>query len=293
MSTLLGGLRRGMARRLRGGLELGLGLGLVALFSIMIPLRELLRPVDPARIDLHARFAPPGSAGHWLGTDHLGRDLWSRALEGLGWSLGCALAATATALVIGSALGLLAAERPGPLRTFVRQVSSLVMAFPGLVVAICVMAVLGQGFWPLVLTLGLLTWPVFARVVFAEASGILARDFVTAARLTGASSTAILRGHVLPAIGPTLFVIASFHFGEMLIAESALSFLGIGAPVGAATWGNMLADSRQYLFNAPWMLAVPGGAIVIAVLAANLTGDGLGMRLRIPVRREIIDGEVR
>ena len=97
---------------------------------------------------------------------------------------------------------------------------------------------------------------------------------------------------MLPAVGPTLFVLASFHFGEMLIAESALSFLGIGAPVGAATWGNMLADSRQYLFNAPWMLAVPGAAIILAVLAANLTGDGLGMRLRIPVRRESIDGEV-
>jgi len=255
---------------------------------VLIPLRDRLRPAEPGRIDLYDRFAPPGTPGHWLGTDHLGRDLWSRALEGLGWSLGCALAATVIALAIGSSLGLLAAERSGPVRTFIRQTSSLVMAFPGLVVAICVMAVLGQGFRPLVLTLGLLTWPVFARVVYAEASGVLARDYVLAARLTGASPVAILRGHVLPAVGPTLFVVASFHFGEMLIAESALSFLGIGAPVGAATWGNMLADSRQYLFNAPWMLAVPGSAIVLAVLAANLTGDGLGMRLRIPVRRETI-----
>lgn len=283
---LMRALRHGLGRRLRGGLELSLGLGLAGLMAALVPLREQLRAAEPWRIDLYDRFAPPGTPGHWLGTDHLGRDLWSRALEGLGWSLGCAIAATATALTIGSVLGLLAAERPGALRTVVRQTSSLVMAFPGLVVAICVMAVVGQGFWPLVLTLGLLTWPVFARVVFAEASGILARDYVLAARLTGASAVSILRGHVLPAVGPTLFVVGSFHFGEMLIAESALSFLGIGAPVGAPTWGNMLADSRQYLFNAPWMLAVPAGAIVLAVLAANLTGDGLGMRLRIPVRRE-------
>lgn len=275
-------------RRLGRSIELSLGAGLAALLALAIPFRDLLRAHDPARIDLYARFAAPASPGHWLGTDHLGRDLWSRLLEGLGWSLGCALAATVLALVIGAVLGLLAAERPGPLRTVVRQASSLVMAFPGLIVAICVMAVLGQGFWPLVLTLGLLTWPVFARVVLAEASGILARDFVLAARLTGSSSTAILTGHVLPAIGPTLFVIAAFHFGEMLVAESALSFLGIGAPVGAATWGNMLADSRPYLFNAPWMLLAPGGAIVLAVFAANLAGDGLGMLLRSPVRRETI-----
>lgn len=275
-------------RRLGRSIELSLGVALAALLAFAIPLRDLLRSHDPARIDLYARFAPPASPGHWLGTDHLGRDLWSRLLEGLGWSLGCACAATLLAMVIGSVLGLVAAERPGPLRAIVRQTSSLVMAFPGLIVAICVMAVLGQGFWPLVLTLGLLTWPVFARVVFAEASGILARDYVLAARLTGSSSLSILTGHVLPAVGPTLFVIVAFHFGEMLVAESALSFLGIGAPIGAATWGNMLADSRPYLFNAPWMLLVPGGAIVLAVFAANLAGDGLGMLLRVPVRRETI-----
>lgn len=278
----------GLRRRYRGGLELVCGLTIGGLFGLLIPLRDALRSAAPGRIDLYARFAPPGTPGHWLGTDHLGRDLWSRALEGLGWSLGCALAATLMALLIGATLGLAAAERAGLVRNLIRQTSSMVMAFPGLVVAICMMAVLGQGFWPLVMTLGLLTWPVFARVVYAEASGILARDYVTAARLIGTSGPAILRGHVLPAVAPTIFVIASFHFGEMLIAESALSFLGIGAPVGAATWGNMLADSRQYLFNAPWMLVVPGGAIVLAVLAANLTGDGLGMRLRIPVRRETL-----
>ncbi len=266
--------------RLGGTLELWLG-GVLGLSLLLLTVFSgLVQSHDPMYGDLMVRFASPGTPGHWLGTDNLGRDMWSRVVAGLAWSLSCALVATLIAAVIGTALGLLAAENHGRLRGAIRQAVDLVLAFPGLVAAICVIAVVGQGFWPLVLTLGLLTWPVFARVVYAEALSLLERDYVLAARLVGVSRTRILLGHVLPGLRATLLVMLAFHFADMLIAESALSFLGIGAPLGDPTWGNMLAESRQFLFRAPWMLFVPAGAIILAVVTANLLGDGIAVAAR-------------
>lgn len=237
----------------------------------------LLAP-DPYATSLGDRLLPPGSAGHGLGTDALGRDLAARILTGLGWSLAVAAVATAIAAAIGTSLALVAAEREGWVRTGILQLVAAVLSFPGLVVAIAVIAVVGHGYWPLTLTLGLLSWPVFARVVYAEARGLLERDYVLAARLSGASRGRILAGHVLPGIAPTLYVMLAFHLADMLVAESALSFLGLGAPLGSPSLGNMLAESRQYLFVAPWLMFVPAAAIVAVVIAANLLGDGLARR---------------
>jgi peptide/nickel transport system permease protein len=142
-------------------------------------------------------------------------------------------------------------------------------------VAICIIAVFGQGFQQLVLTLGFLSWPVFARVVYAEALSLLEREYVLSAQLIGVNRLIILYRHVLPGLRATLMVMLAFHFADMLIAESALSFLGIGAPLGEPTWGNMLAASRDKLFQAPWMMLVPASAIVLAVVTANLVGDGI------------------
>jgi peptide/nickel transport system permease protein len=135
--------------------------------------------------------------------------------------------------------------------------------------------VIGHGFLPLVLTLGLLSWPIFMRVAYAEASSIYARDYVKAARIAGAGRWAIMTGHVLPGLRASLLVVFALHFATLLIAESGLSFLGIGAPLGVPTWGNMLAESRQYVLVAPRLLLVPAGAIIVAVITANLLGDGL------------------
>ena len=266
--------RRIASAELLVGGALALGLVALAIGGRVLDLE------GATRIELAARFAPPGAPGYLLGGDHLGRDLLAQAIEGLGWSLAAALAATLIAGTIGTLLGVLAAEHGGRLRTVVAQTSNLVLALPGLVVAIAIIGIAGQGYWTLVLTLGLLTWPVFARIVMAETSSLLTRDFILAARLSGAGSTRILATHLLPGLRATLMVVFAFHFADMLIAESALSFLGIGAPVGTPTWGNMLADSRQYLFTAPWMLLVPGGAIVLAVVTVNLIGDGLAARSR-------------
>ena len=264
---------RVVAERLNAELVLGSLLGLVVLGLLLF--RSSLAAHDPMQTDLLNRYQPPGTPGHWLGTDQLGRDLWARALAGLEWSLSTALMATAIALVVGTLLGLLAAQRPGVVRTLVRQSIDTILSFPGLVVAICVVALVGQGYWPIVLTLGLLSWPVFARVCYAEGLSLLEREYVQSAVLSGMQPFQILLQHVLPGLRPILLVMLAFHFASMLISESALSFLGLGAPLGEATWGNMLAASRAELFDAPWMMLVPATGIVIAVVTANLIGDGL------------------
>jgi peptide/nickel transport system permease protein len=189
--------------------------------------------------------------------------------------MSCALTANLINLTIGATLGLIAAERPGWPRTVARQITDTLQCFPYLVVAIVVVVIVGHGFWPLVLTLGLLSWPIYQRVVYAEASSIFQRDYVKAARIAGVGRVTIMLRHVLPGVRASLMVIFAFHFAGLLIAESALSFLGIGAPLGVPTWGNILAESRQYMLKAPWMMLVPGGAIVVTVVTMNLVGDGI------------------
>lgn len=248
------------------------------LFTVLVVFAvfgKFLETHDPMQGDLMKRFVPAGQQGYLLGSDHLGRDLWSRSLAGLQWSMACALTANVINLFVGATLGLLAAEREGWTRSIIRQFTDTMQSFPFLIVAIVVVVIIGHGFVPLVMTLGLLSWVVYMRVVYAEATSIYQRDYVKAARIAGVSRFAIMFGHVLPGVRASLFVIFAFHFAGLLIAESALSFLGIGAPLGVPTWGNMLAESRQYLLKAPQMLLVPAGAIVMAVITMNLVGDGI------------------
>jgi peptide/nickel transport system permease protein len=261
-------------------IELAAGCSLsVALLTIAL-LAPLLETADPLQGDLMKRFVRVGHDGFLLGSDQLGRDLWSRLIAGLRWSMACALTADIINAVVGVSLGLMAAGNPGWGRRIIRQITDTFQSFPSLIVAIVVVVVIGHGFWPLVLTLGLLSWPIFMRVSYAEASSILQFDYVKAARVAGVSGRAILVGHVLPGLRATLLVVFALNFSGLLIAESALSFLGIGAPLGIPTWGNMLAESRQYLLRAPWLMLVPSLAIILAVVTANLVGDGISAKLR-------------
>ncbi|TVS14226.1 MAG: ABC transporter permease [Gammaproteobacteria bacterium] len=259
--------------RWRHGLVFGALLAFALIGASVLSVLGLLG--DPMITDLSRRLARPGEAGFLLGSDQLGRDTLARVLAGLRWSLAVAAGATIIAAVVGVTLGLLAADRPGWIRLSINQLVDMVLSFPGLVIAIVVVAAIGHGFWALVLTLGLLSWPVFARVVYAEARSLLTRDYMLAARLAGSSRFRILAGHLLPGLAPSLSVMVAFHFADMMIAESALSFLGVGAPLGTPSLGNMLAESRQFLFIAPELMLVPATAIVLAVIAANLVGDGL------------------
>ena len=255
--------------------EIIIAFTLFTILTIIAVFGQILQTHEPMQGDLMQRFTAPGNNGYIMGSDHLGRDLWSRMVEGLQWSMACALTANVINLAIGATLGLLAAEKSGWLRICINQLVYTLQSLPGLVILICVVVVVGQGFMTLVLTLGLLSWVVYMRVIYAEASSLYQREYVQAARLAGVNRWAIMFGHILPGVRASLFVVFAFHFAGLLIAESALSFLGLGAPLGVPTWGNMLAESRQYMIRAPWMLIVPAGAIVTAVVTMNLVGDGI------------------
>lgn len=263
-----------------GSLELIAGVLFFAVVLVLIIFRTQLQTHDPYVGDLYERFSPIGVGGHLLGTDNLGRDVWSRLLEGIRWSISAAGLATMIAFALGTAVGLIAAQFRGWVRTVLNQIVDMALAFPSLIIAIIMVAVVGRGFWPLTITLGLVSWPVFARVVFAETLSLLERDYVIAARAFGARPTAILLGHVLPGLRPTLTVVLAFHFADMLVAESALSFLGLGAPLGVPTWGNLLQESRDYLMVAPWLLLVPCAGIIYVVVTVNFIGDGLALSAR-------------
>ena len=273
------GLRARILNRV-GSLELLVGIILFAVIIVFVLFRTQLQTHDPYVGDLYDRFTAMGVEGHLLGTDNLGRDVWSRLLEGIRWSISAAGLATVIAFSIGTVVGLIAAQFSGWVRTLLNQVVDMALAFPSLIIAIIVVAVVGRGFWPLTITLGLVSWPVFARVVYAEALSLLERDYVAASRAFGARRSAILIGHILPGLRPTLTVVLAFHFADMLVAESALSFLGLGAPLGVPTWGNLLQESRDYLMVAPWLLMVPCAGIIYAVVTVNLIGDGLSSLAR-------------
>ena len=260
---------------LKASPQLALGVAALLGWVLLLALSGLLQTHDPQLGDLTERFSPAGTAGHLLGTDNLGRDLWSRVLSGLPWSVGVATVSCVLALLVGGTLGLCAAQYQGYPRTIINQLVDATLSFPGLVAAIIIVAVAGRGFWPLSITLGLLSWPVFARVVYAESLRLLAQDYVTAARVMAVSTPRILLGHLLPGLRPVLAVVLTFHFADMLVAESALSFLGLGAPLGVPTWGALLQESRDFLIVAPWLMVVPAAAIALLVVSIHLLGDGL------------------
>ena len=260
---------------LRASPQLAAGAAALLGWMLLLALSGLLQTHDPQLGDLNERFSPAGTAGHLLGTDNLGRDLWSRVLSGLPWSVGVATVSCLVALLLGGTLGMCAAQYQGYARTIINQLVDATLSFPGLVAAIIIVTVAGRGFWPLSITLGLLSWPVFARVVYAESLRLLAQDYVTASRVMAVSTPRILLGHLLPGLRPVLAVVFTFHFADMLVAESALSFLGLGAPLGVPTWGALLQESRDFLIVAPWLMIVPAAAIALLVVSIHLLGDGL------------------
>jgi peptide/nickel transport system permease protein len=255
------------------------GLALVALIVLAALIGPALTGYDPRDVRLDQRLLPPLSAGHLLGSDQLGRDMAARLLAGLRWSTAIAGLATVLSLTIGVTLGLVAARAPIPLlRGAINQVTALTQSFPVFVLAVSIVAVVGASGGSIALTLGLATWPVFCRVVQAEAQSLLQREYVLAAAMTQMSPLRLYAYHVLPGLAPSLAILVAVHFADMLIAESALSFLGLGAPLGAATWGAMLSESRSYLLTAPWLLLAPAAAVVVVVIALNLVGDTLRRR---------------
>jgi peptide/nickel transport system permease protein len=245
-----------------------LGVILVALFD------DVIAPFDANAVDVVNRLQPP-STSHWFGTDELGRDVFSRVVLGAAVSLRVGLVAVGIALVAGTAVGLVAGYVRGWVDDVLMRAMDVLFAFPAILMAIAVLAILGPGTTNAMIAIGIVYTPIFARVTRAAVLGVREEVYVRASRSVGASDARILLRHVLPNAAPPIIVQTSISLAFAVLAEAALSFLGLGTQPPAPSWGRMLAEGRGFLELAWWMALFPGLAIVLVVLAFNLLGDSL------------------
>jgi len=251
-----------------------IGLGLTVLLALAAAVSLVWTPYPPYEIDMDMRLRAPDGR-HWLGTDPYGRDIASLLLVGARASIAVGLIAVGIGLSIGTALGLLAAARRGWTEEIIMRASDFSFAFPAILSAIMLTAVFGPGMVNAIIAIGLYNIPTFARITRASANAIWAREFVLAARASGKGAFAITREHVLPNIASALIVQATIRFAIAILAEAALSYLGLGTQPPQASWGRMLSEAQTLLFQAPLLAVFPGVAIALAVLGLNLLGDGL------------------
>lgn len=254
----------------------GGGLLLVLVFLALLGL--VWTPFDPLKIDLLARFQAP-SAVHWLGTDEFGRDVFSRLLIGARTSLWISLLTVSVAVLAGTLIGMLAGYLRGWTDRLLMMFNDALLAFPGILMALGIMAIIGASKYGIVLALGIAYTPSVVRVVRGTVLSLRELEYIEASRVIGNSELYTMLRHIAPNCLAPLCVLATSMFGWALLSESALSFLGLGVPPPAATWGNMLASSRPYIASAPWLGVFPGLFICLALLAINLFGDALRDRL--------------
>jgi len=254
--------------------SLVVGATLTGLFVFAAALSLVWAPHSPFDIDVPHKLAAPSPA-HWLGTDAFGRDVASLLLVGAQNSLLVGVVAVAIGLIIGAALGLLAAAMGGFPEDLVMRLADFAFAFPAVLSAILLAALFGPSVLDAILAIGVFNVPVFARVTRAAARGVWRRDFILAARAAGSGTLRISLEHVLPNILPGLTVQATIQFATAVLAETALSYLGLGTQPPQPSWGRMLNDAQTLMFQAPQLAVYPGLAIALAVLGLNLLGDGL------------------
>ncbi len=255
-------------------LSLIVGALIVTALLMLAVLGPRLDRADPLAINLPYALAGP-SKGHPFGCDALGRDLLARTLGGARISVGIAAAVVGVSLVIGALIGGAAALAGGLTDELLMRLVDVLLAFPGILLAIALAAILGPGLVDLVIALAAIGWTGYARLVRGEILSLREREYVQAARSLGASPWRLLMRHLLPGVAAPIAVQASFGIGGIIIAEAALSFLGLGIPPPQPTWGGMLDEGRAFLLVAPHLTTVPGLAIGLAVLGFNFLGDGL------------------
>jgi peptide/nickel transport system permease protein len=260
--------------RTRGGLSLWLGATLVAVLIAAAVLSLIWTPYPPTAIDIPHKLAPPSYA-HWFGTDNLGRDVASQILVGSRVSILVGVIAVGIGLAFGIVLGLIAAFSKGLVEDGLMKLSDFVFAFPALLLAIMLTSTFGPGVVNAIIAIGVYNVPIIAKLTRATANGVLSREYALAARAAGRGPIAIAVDHVLPNIAPALIVQATIQFAIAILAEAALSYLGLGAQPPQTSWGKMLADAQNVLYNAPRLALYPGVAIALSVLGLNLLGDGL------------------
>ena len=250
---------------------------IVALLVFMGLLAPLIAPYDPNAQNLLKSLQAPGWWGgeHFLGTDHVGRDILSRIFFGARISLVIAVTVVIISGVIGVGLGAISGYFTGRTDFIIQKLVEVVWAFPPLLLAIAIMAFFGQGLGILIFALVIQRWIPYCRVARGQALSLRTRDFVDAARSLGATDTRIIGKHVLPNLMQAAIVIGTFAMATAIIAEASLSFLGLGVPPEIPTWGGMLADGRAYISTSWWLALFPGLCIFFTVLGINLLGDGM------------------
>jgi len=256
-----------------------IGTALTVMFLILAAVSFVWTPYDIEALDIPNKLQSP-NGGNLLGTDHFGRDILSMIMMGARTSIAVALLAVGIGMAIGVPLGLLAAARHGSLLDeLIMRGNDLVFAFPSLVIAILITAVFGASAVNAIIAIGIFNIPVFARLSRAAALPLWERDFILAARVCGKSATRISIEHILPNMTNLMIVQGTIQFSLGILAEAALSYIGLGAQPPTASWGRMLADAQTLVSIAPHTALIPGLAIVFMVLGLNLLGDGLRDRL--------------
>ncbi len=251
-----------------------LGATLTLLMIAAALLSVFWTPHPPAEIDIPKKLQGP-SAAHWLGTDSLGRDIASQLLVGAQNSIAVGVIAVGLGLAVGVALGCTAAARRGWVEELIMRSADFTFAFPALLSAIMLTAIYGPGLVMSIVAIGIFNIPVFARITRGAANAIWSREYVLAARSAGKGAWRITLDHVLPNIASQLIVQATILFATAILAEAALSYLGLGTQPPRPSWGRMLNEAQTQMFQAPLLAVYPGVAIVISVLGLNLLGDGL------------------
>ena len=261
-----------------------IGLSILVLLAALVVFGPTLWRVDPEAQDLVNRLAPPwgfgGTEAHPFGTDGLGRDTLARLIAGARVSLPLAVSATAAASVIGVSMGVLAGYHGGGIDRAVTWFSDVQLAIPFVVFAIAMTATFGNSVGNVLITLIVTGWVTYARGMRLHARSLRSAEWMQAAKAIGASPTRALLRHLLPNLAAPAVVLATQQAGSMILYESSLSFLGLGIGGNTVTWGGMAALGREAVFKAPWVAAVPGVAIALAILGFNVTGDWLATRGR-------------
>ena len=259
-------------RKNRIRIRLTLFLILTAALLLIAIFADKIVPYDPYAQDLSKSLLPP-SAEHWMGTDRYGRDMFSRVVVGAQTSIFSTLALVGVISVFGTAVGTLCGYYGGAMDSVVMRISDVCLAFPGLVFALAIAAMLGGGVSNAVLALAVISWPKYARVARSQTLARKSSGFVAAARLSGDSSMQMILRHILPNILGPILVTAMLDIGTMMMELAGLSFLNLGAQPPTAEWGNMMSGGRSMLQTYPWLVLSPGFAIFLSVVIFNLLGD--------------------
>jgi len=270
--------------------QLWIGLVILLVLVAVAVFAPQIAPHNPNAVQLHSRLTPPawenqGDARFPLGTDQLGRDILSRIIYGSRVSMLVGLLSVLAAGILGTVLGLLAGYYGGFVGSLIMRITDMLMALPFILLALMVTALLGPTLRNVIVVFTITSWYVYTRLANASTLSLRQAQYVEAARATGDGTLRILLRHILPNLLNPLIVMATFEIGRIITAEAALGFLGLGVPPPAPSWGNMLADGREYIQEAWWIATLPGMVLMVTVLGMNLLGDGLRDYLDPSLRR--------